>query len=70
VHKLARGFVPYTTCSYHWLTHEDFRHSVARFLAREETAMQHYVNELEERSPYKVVAGSDAAAGDDDHGQD
>ncbi|MFD0914301.1 GNAT family N-acetyltransferase [Methylophilus luteus] len=66
VHKLARGFVPYTTCSYHWLTHKDFQQSVERFLAREETAMQHYVNELEERSPYKVVAeADDGAAGGD-----
>jgi hypothetical protein len=58
VHKLARGFEPYVTSSYHWLTHADFHQSVARFLSREETAMQHYVNELEERSPYKVVAES------------
>jgi predicted N-acyltransferase len=54
-HKLARGFVPYTTCSYHWLTHDDFHQSVARFLSREETAMHNYVNELEERSPYKAM---------------
>jgi predicted N-acyltransferase len=58
VHKLARGFVPYTTCSYHWLAHEEFHQSVARFLSREETAMQHYVDELEERSPYKAVPES------------
>jgi uncharacterized protein len=55
VHKLARGFLPYTTCSYHWLAHEEFHQSVARFLSREETAMQHYVDELEERSPYKAL---------------
>lgn len=55
VHKLARGFVPYTTCSYHWLTHEDFRQSVARFLSREEGVMQEYMHELEERSPYKAA---------------
>lgn len=55
-HKLARGFVPYATYSFHWLTHADFRRSVARFLARELTQMQHYVTELEERSPYKQPA--------------
>lgn len=54
VHKLARGFVPYPTCSYHWLTDAGFHQSVARFLSREEGFMQDYVNELEERNPYKV----------------
>lgn len=58
VHKLARGFVPYTTCSYHWLTHPDFHQSVARFLDREAGTMQAYVDELEERSPYKVSPAS------------
>ncbi|BEV07328.1 GNAT family N-acetyltransferase [Methylophilus sp. DW102] len=52
-HKLARGFVAYPTCSYHWLSHPDFHQSVARFLRREAEGMQQYVNELEERSPYK-----------------
>lgn len=54
VHKLARGFTPYTTCSYHWLSHPDFHQSVARFLVREASTMQDYVDELEERSPYKA----------------
>jgi len=54
VHKLARGFTPYATCSYHWLSHPDFHQSVARFLAREANTMQDYVDELEERSPYKA----------------
>lgn len=58
VHKLARGFMPYTTCSYHWLANADFQESVARFLSREEGAMQEYVNELEERSPYKTAPDS------------
>ncbi|SDK60637.1 hypothetical protein SAMN05192566_1864 [Methylophilus rhizosphaerae] len=58
VHKLARGFVPYATCSYHWMTDENFHQSVARFLSREEGVMQDYVNELEERSPYKHPAGT------------
>lgn len=56
VHKLARGFVPYATCSYHWLSHADFHQSVARFLSREADSMQAYVDELEERSPYKAMS--------------
>lgn len=56
VHKLARGFTPYATSSYHWLTHPSFHQSVADYLARETQGMQHYVDELEERSPYKANA--------------
>jgi len=59
VHKLARGFAPYVTCSYHWLSHPDFHQSVARFLNREAGTMQAYVDELEERSPYKVMPQSE-----------
>ncbi len=55
VHKLARGFSPYATCSYHWLSHPEFQLSVARFLQRESLGVQQYVNELEERSPYKAT---------------
>lgn len=53
VHKLARGFSPYQTHSFHWITHVGFRQSVARFLANETEMMQGYINELEERTPYK-----------------
>lgn len=59
VHKLARGFAPYSTCSYHYLSHPEFRQSVARFLDREAGTMQNYVDELEERSPYKVMPSPD-----------
>lgn len=55
VHKLARGFLPYPTCSYHWLQDPGFRHSVQRFLARETHQMDLYVHELEERSPFKAA---------------
>lgn len=58
VHKLARGFVPYTTCSTHWLENADFQASVARFLRREAGNMQAYVTELEERSPYKATGAA------------
>lgn len=59
VHKLARGFSPYPTCSYHHLTHPDFHQSVARFLKREANTVQHYVDELEDRSPYKNVPSAE-----------
>lgn len=59
VHKLARGFAPYATCSYHYLSHADFQQSVARFLDREAGTMQNYVDELEERSPYKATPAAE-----------
>jgi hypothetical protein len=46
-HKLARGLTPAQTHSYHWLENEAFRTAVDRFLEREETAISHYINELD-----------------------
>lgn len=50
-HKLARGFMPVATQSYHWLRDRDFRDAVDDFLQREGRAVENYVNELE--GPYK-----------------
>jgi uncharacterized protein len=46
-HKLARGLVPTTTHSWHWLENAEFRAAVARFLERETDAISHYMDELE-----------------------
>ena len=46
-HKLARGLVPTTTHSWHWLEHPEFRDAVDRFLERETEAIAHYMDELE-----------------------
>jgi predicted N-acyltransferase len=54
-HKLARGFEPRSTCSYHQISHPDFKAAIAHFLTREEAGIAAYTNELEERAPYKVV---------------
>lgn len=62
VHKLARGFLPYETCSYHWLQDPGFRESVRRFLARETDQMDNYVQELEEHSPFKTGANRTLSA--------
>lgn len=53
-HKLARGFEPRATCSYHQIAHPDFAAAIAQFLMREEIGIAAYTNELEERAPYKV----------------
>jgi uncharacterized protein len=52
-HKLARGFLPAKTLSAHWLAHPEFSDAVARFLEREHRGIEHYVDELNEHSPYK-----------------
>jgi hypothetical protein len=52
-HKLARGFLPATTCSAHWLGHPEFSQAVEEFLQRETQAIEQYVGQLNERSPFK-----------------
>jgi predicted N-acyltransferase len=52
-HKLARGFLPVTTHSAHWLAHPQFSRAVEDYLQREASAISGYVDELNERSPFK-----------------
>lgn len=52
-HKLARGFLPATTHSAHWLAHPQFSRAVEDFLQRENNAISGYVDDLNERSPFK-----------------
>lgn len=53
-HKLARGFEPRMTCSYHKISQPDFELAIKDFLYRESTGIAAYTNELEERAPFKV----------------
>lgn len=50
-HKLARGFLPVVTQSWHWLADGQFGRAVENFLQREGRAVEVYVSELE--GPYK-----------------
>jgi uncharacterized protein len=52
-HKLARGLMPVETSSAHWLAHPRFANAVEEFLAREASGLDGYVDELNERSPFK-----------------
>ena len=56
-HKLARGFLPVETWSAHWLRHPQFNDAVERFLVRETAGLENYIDELNERSPYKSRQG-------------
>lgn len=52
-HKLARGFLPVTTRSAHWLAHPQFARAVENYLHQETGAISEYVDELNQRSPFK-----------------
>lgn len=52
-HKLARGFLPVITRSAHWLAHPEFARAIGNYLQRETDAISEYVDELNERSPFK-----------------
>lgn len=59
-HKLSRGLQPVETLSAHWLAHPEFRTAVGKFLARESSGVTDYMDELNERGPFKPRI-SDAA---------
>ena len=52
-HKMARGLLPVQTWSAHWLAHTQFADAVSDFLAREGEGMASYLDELNERVPFK-----------------
>ena len=52
-HKIARGFTPFDTFSSHYIENKDFRGAISKFLTEEENKMNIYVEELEERIPFK-----------------
>ena len=54
-HKLARGLLPVTTWSAHWVADPQFDRAVRQFVERESTGVAAYVNELAEHAPYKAV---------------
>ncbi|GAB4039906.1 MAG: GNAT family N-acetyltransferase [Rubrivivax sp.] len=53
-HKMARGLLPVRTHSAHWLRHPRFAAAVADFLASERAGLDRYVDELEDRSPFRA----------------
>ena len=52
-HKMARGFLPQKTWSAHWLAHPAFSDAVERFLERETGGIDAYLDELNERMPFR-----------------
>ena len=54
-HKMARGLLPVQTWSAHWLAHPQFAQAVADFLTREGAGVESYMDELNERRPFKAT---------------
>lgn len=52
-HKLARGFKPRPTTSFHKIAHPQFELAIKDFLLRESKGIANYTSELEERAPFK-----------------
>ncbi len=57
-HKLARGFLPVMTHSFHWLADPRFRAAVRDAMAHEGSALHEYHGELMAHSPYTDSAVS------------
>lgn len=54
-HKLARGYMPVTTHSLHWIANPGFRDAVARYLVEEREAIDHDVAVLSSYGPFKNI---------------
>jgi predicted N-acyltransferase len=53
-HKMARGFLPTRTWSAHWLAHPSFADAIERFLERESGGIDEYIDELNDRNPFRL----------------
>jgi predicted N-acyltransferase len=56
-HKMARGLLPVQTHSAHWLAHPQFAAAIEEFLAREKRGVSIYLDELNERTPFRQALG-------------
>ena len=52
-HKMARGLMPARTQSAHWIAEPEFARAIGSHLAQESGAIDEYLGELDDRSPFK-----------------
>ena len=52
-HKMARALMPVRTTSAHWIAEPAFESAIENFLQREGTGIAHYLDELQERTPFR-----------------
>ncbi len=55
-HKMARGLMPVTTQSAHWLAHPEFSDAIRNFLDRESAIMEEHDRALAERTPFRSAS--------------
>lgn len=56
-HKLARGLLPVTTYSAHWIARKDFAAAIEAFLDAETRQVEKYVDMLSTHSPFRQTNG-------------
>ncbi|MEM8811621.1 MAG: GNAT family N-acetyltransferase [Pseudomonadota bacterium] len=56
-HKLARGYLPTTTYSAHFIANPSFRDAIDRYLAQERAHVEYEAEMLAERSPFRRTQG-------------
>jgi len=59
-HKLARGYLPHTTYSAHYIADPDLRRAIADYLKRERAYVAEAGRELSELGPFRKVSGRGA----------
>jgi uncharacterized protein len=52
-HKMARGLMPARTQSAHWIAEPEFARAIGAHLKQESGAIDEYLSELDDRSPFK-----------------
>ena len=52
-HKMARGLMPARTQSAHWIAEAEFARAIGSHLKQETGAIDEYLSELDDRSPFK-----------------
>jgi hypothetical protein len=54
-HKLARGYMPVTTHSLHWVADEGFRRAIEAYLDAERAAVDDEIEVLTAYGPFKTA---------------
>ena len=62
VHKMARGLLPVSCTSAHWLADARFNAAIENFLQRETLAMDEHMDELREHAPFRKAKAATATA--------
>jgi predicted N-acyltransferase len=55
VHKIARGFLPTSVHSRHWIADEGFREALGRWCADESAEVREHAMALAARSPFRAA---------------